>query len=170
MLKENRPPWVHSMRLAKFTLGAKEPDITNVRCYKGGKEGMEDDVFVEFDLEWRSQQDVEIQMQVLGKDVSSFVPNIVEEQLAKMMAMTVGVEDTCVKGTLQLALRPLMRRVPIVGAVQVAFTELPDIEFTPTVVGGVLGGALNSLLPAVKAWLKSELLPLSICCWHRSRD
>ena len=116
-----------------------------------------DDIFIEMDLEWRSEQDVEIELQVLGKDVSSMIPDIIEEQLAKLFTMRIGVEDSSVKGTVQLALRPLLYRLPIVGAVQVGFTEMPEFDFKPTVTGGPLGGALNALLPSVKAWLKSKL-------------
>ena len=116
-----------------------------------------DDIFIEMDLEWRSEQDVEIELQVLGKDVSSMIPDIIEEQLAKLFTMRIGVEDSSVKGTVQLALRPLLYRLPIVGAVQVGFTEMPEFDFKPTVTGGPLGSALNALLPSVKAWLKSKL-------------
>lgn len=148
---------MHGLNLAKFELGTREPDLRNVRCYVDEDDVM-DDIFIEMDLEWRSQQDVEIELQILGKDVSSMIPNFLEEQLAKLFTMVVGIEDSIVKGTVQLALRPLMYRLPIVGAVQVGFTEMPEFDFEPTVAGGPMGSALNALLPSVKAWLKSKFI------------
>jgi hypothetical protein len=99
---------------------------------------------------------VEIELQVLGKDVASLVPNFIENRLAEALTMTVGVEDCCVKGTVQLALRPLLHRTPIIAAVQAAFTAPPSFDFTPTLEGGV-GNALHAMLPSVKAWLKSTV-------------
>lgn len=156
ILHESKPSWVHGLNLKKFTMGAKEPDLRDVRCFVDEEDVM-DDVFVEMDLEWVSKVDVEIELQVLGKDVSSFVPNFVEEQLAKLFTMVVGVEDVMVKGTVQIAMRPLLYRIPIVQAIQIGFTQMPEFEFTPTVEGGPMGSALNTLLPSVKSWLKSTV-------------
>lgn len=107
-------------------------------------------------------QDVEIELQVLGKDVSSLIPNFLEAQLAKLFTLIIGIEDFVVKGTLQIALRPLMRRVPIVGALQVAFTEVPHFNFKPTIEGGPLAGALGAMLPSIKSWLDSKCAPISL--------
>jgi hypothetical protein len=86
------------------------------------------------------------------------VPNFIEEQLAKLLRMVVGVEDATVKGTLQIAMRPLLYRLPIVQAMQIGFTEMPsEFEFTPSLEGGPLGNALNTLLPSIKSWLKSTV-------------
>lgn len=137
-------------------MGAKEPDLRDVRCFVDEEDVM-DDIFIEMDLEWVSKIDVEIELQVLGKDVSSLVPNFVEDQLAKLFTMVIGVEDVIVKGTVQIALRPLLYRIPIIQAMQVGFTQMPDFDFTSTVAGGPLGTALNTLLPSVKSWLKTTV-------------
>jgi C2 domain len=137
-------------------MGEKEPDLRDVRCFVDDEDVM-DDVFVEMDLEWKSNIDVEIALEVLGKDVSSLVPNFLEEQLAKLFTMVVGVEDVSIKGTVQVAMRPLLYRLPIVQAMQIGFTEMPEFDFTPTVEGGPLGSTLNALLPSVKSWLKSTV-------------
>jgi hypothetical protein len=105
-------------------MGRKEPDLRDVRCFVDEEDVM-DDVFVEMDMEWTSNIDVELVLQVLGKDISSFIPNFLEAQLAKLFTMVVGVEDVMIRGTVQVAMRPLVYRLPIVQAVQVGFTEMP---------------------------------------------
>lgn len=155
-LDETKPSWVHGLCLKKFNMGHKEPDLYDVRCFVD-EEDVIDDVFVEMDMEWNSKIDVEIALEILGQDVSSLIPNFVEEQLAKLFTMLIGVEDLVIKGTLQIAMRPLLYRVPIVQAIQVGFTEMPEFDFSPSVHGGPLGNALGALLPSVKSWLKSTV-------------
>jgi len=124
MLDETKPSWIHDLDLKKFFMGRKEPDLRDVRCFVDEEDVM-DDVFVEMDLEWKSNLDVELVLQILGKDVSSFIPNFLEVKLAKLFIMVVGVEDVMIKGTVHIAMRPLLYRLPIVQAMQIAFTEMP---------------------------------------------
>lgn len=156
VLDKNRPSWIHGMRMVKFELGKKEPDIRKVECFADDEDAV-DDVFVELDLEWKSRQDVEIEIQVLGSDISSLVPNALETQLARLMTMKVGIEDCWLQGRVRIALRPLLWRIPIVGAAQVSFTRMPLFEFKPTVTGGPLGSLLEALLPYVKSWLQETV-------------
>ena len=91
-LHDTKPSWVHSLSLNKFQMGHKEPDLRRVRCYVDEEDVM-DDVFVEMDLEWESKIDVEIKLEVFSKNLSSLVPSIIENQLAKLFTMVVGVEN-----------------------------------------------------------------------------
>lgn len=64
-------------------------------------------------------QDIEIQVQVLPEDLSSWIPDFIDKTLSKMLDLTVGVENMSVRAKIRVAMRPLMRRMPVVGALQV---------------------------------------------------
>lgn len=54
------------------------------------------------------------------------------------------------KGSVRLTLRPLFKRLPVVGAVQVALVEQPDFDLDLT-----LGDSSNvPMEPQIKDWLK----------------
>lgn len=152
ILNSSKSSWMHSIELTKLEFGRKEPDILDVRCYRDDSDVV-DDVFLEMDVVWKSQQDIEFVLKVIGKNIVTYVPDILEAQLAKLLTMTVGIEDATLKGTIRMALRPLLTRVPIIGALQISFIELPEFDFKPDIVGGPLGAALNAILPAFKGWL-----------------
>ncbi|KAL4421096.1 hypothetical protein ABPG77_009623 [Micractinium sp. CCAP 211/92] len=153
ILEASEPSWIHDINLKKFVLGSKEPDLSNIRVFMDDNDIM-DDAYIEFDFEWRSKQDVEIQIQVLPASMDkAWIPNFIEDKLKALLDFTVGVEDAVLKGRLRVTLRPLLKRVPVIGAVQVSFVELPEFDFDLT-----LGGSTNvPLEPALKSWIKQTL-------------
>lgn len=52
-------------------------------------------------------------------------------------SMTFGVQDAKVKGRVEILLRPLLYRIPMVGAMQVAFINRPQIDYTLTGLAAV---------------------------------
>ncbi|GAB4823698.1 hypothetical protein N2152v2_010744 [Parachlorella kessleri] len=151
MLLQNKPSWIHGLTLKKFTLGAKEPDIRNISVFDDGNDIM-DDVFIELEMVWQSKQDIEIEIKALPDDLSTWIPDFIDKTLSKLLTFTVGVEDLAVEAKLRLALRPLLNRVPVVGAVQIALVEQPKFSYEPT-----LGSGSAPLLPAIKSWIDTTI-------------
>jgi hypothetical protein len=59
---------------------------------------------------------------------------------------------------LRIALRPLVERVPVVGAVQVSFLEAPAMEYDLAFAADTaVGSALNFMLSSIKTWLDATL-------------
>ncbi|KAL4425484.1 hypothetical protein ABPG75_009500 [Micractinium tetrahymenae] len=153
ILEASEPSWIHDINLKKFELGPEEPDLSNIRVFVDDNDVMED-AYIEFDFEWHSKQDVELQIQVLPSSMDkAWIPNFIEDKLKALLDFTVGVEDAMLKGSIRVTLRPLLRRVPVVGAVQVSFVQMPEFDFDLT-----LGGSTNvPLEPALKSWIKQTL-------------
>ena len=51
-----------------------------------------DDTFVEFDIEWDSDTNVELEIVIVSSNLPRLVPSIVEKGLAKLFTLTVGAE------------------------------------------------------------------------------
>ena len=155
-LKESKPSWIHGLTLTKFRLGDKMPDIKSIRCYSDNDEIM-DDVFMDIDLEWKSEQDIEITVEVLGDSTAAAIPDVIEKGVSKMLSIVVGVENFCIDGVLRIAFRPLLEVIPVIGAAQVAFKEIPKFDYTPTIHGGPLGTVGSGILPMFRGWLDSTI-------------
>lgn len=74
-----------------------------------------------------------------------------------------GVEDAKLRGRLRVTLRPLLRRVPVVGAVQVSLVEQPEFDFDITLVGrwGVMTrqrGRGGTFLFVMRVWGVDEVV------------
>ncbi|KAI3438809.1 hypothetical protein D9Q98_001226 [Chlorella vulgaris] len=153
ILEASEPTWIHDINLKKFHLGEKEPDIFDIRVWMDDNDVM-DDCFLEFGFEWHSKQDVELEIQVLpGSMDKAWIPNFLEDKLKGALTFSVGVEDAMLKGRVRLTLRPLLTRVPVIGAVQVALTEQPEFDFDIT-----LGNNSSvPLEPALKNFIKQTL-------------
>ncbi|PRW58761.1 DNA polymerase kappa [Chlorella sorokiniana] len=148
ILEQSEPAWIHDINLKKLVLGDKEPDISNIRVWMDDNDTM-DDCYLEFDFEWRSKQ-----IQVLPASMDkAWIPNIIEDKLKDLLDFTVGVEDAMLKGRVRVTLRPLLYRIPVVGAVQVSLVEQPEFDFDLT-----LGNSTNvPMEPALKSWIKQTL-------------
>lgn len=153
ILEASEPSWIHDINLKKFVLGSKEPDLSNIRVFADDSELM-DDAYLEFDFAWHSQTDVELEIQVLpGSMDKAWIPNFIEDKLKELLTFSVGVEDAKLKGRVRVTLRPLLMRVPVVGAMQVSLLEAPEFDFDMT-----LGDSSNvPMEPALKSWIKQTL-------------
>ena len=54
----------------------------------------------------------------------AWLPDFIEKPLIDLLTFTVGVEEAALRGRLRLTLRPLLGRLPVVGAVQVSMQDL----------------------------------------------
>ncbi|EFN57550.1 hypothetical protein CHLNCDRAFT_143184 [Chlorella variabilis] len=145
ILEASEPSWIHDINLKKFVLGEKEPDISDIRVWMDENDVMED-CYLEFAFEWSSRTDVELEIQ-------AWIPNFIEDRLKDMLTFSVGVENAKLRGRIRVTMRPLLRRVPVVGAVQVSLVEQPEFDFDLT-----LGKSSSvPLEPQLKTWIKQTL-------------
>lgn len=70
------------------------------------------------------------------------------DALSNLVVIKAAVERMTMHGRLRLTLRPLMSQLPLIGAAEVAFTELPKFSFDLSVYGGDV-----SVLPGLETWL-----------------
>ena len=92
------------------------PTVEDVRVFPGTDPGAED-IFLEFDFEWRGHQDISLLLNPAPKFLQS-VPGLAY-LVNKVFTWTVGVSDISLKGRLRTTLIPLLFDMPVVGAVQV---------------------------------------------------
>ncbi|PSC76727.1 Extended synaptotagmin-3 [Micractinium conductrix] len=153
ILEQSEPSWIHDFNLKKFVLGDKEPDLSNIRVRMDDNDVM-DDCFLDFDFEWRSDTDVELEIQVLPASMDkAWIPNFIEDKVKDLLTFTVGVEDASLRGSVRLVMRPLLKRVPVVGGVQVSLVRPPELDFDLT-----LGDSSSlPMEPALKSWIKQTL-------------
>eukprot|EP00887_Chlorella_sp_A99_P000505 scaffold17.g505.t1 len=128
ILQASKPSWLHDLELKKCSLGTKEPDLV----FRDDNEVMED-VMLEFQFDWRSAQDVELEIQTLPENWDvAWLPSFIEKPLVDLLTFTVGVEETALRGSVRITMRPLLDRLPVVGALHISLIEQPQLDFDLT--------------------------------------
>lgn len=153
LIKDSKPTWMGDINLHKFKLGGAPPKLTDIRVVKDpGAKGLQGDDYIhlEVDFDWDSRQDVELDVSIIPEKMK-FLPNFVSKAISKATSFRCGVENFEMFGDLMIAFRPLMHQLPIVGAIQVSFTEAPDFDFDITM--GTAGAKVLDALPMVKNFL-----------------
>ena len=107
------PSLLRPLQATEFDLGAVTPKFGDLTVSSVGNKNKG----VEMNL------DVEIDLQ----------PHIVFT--AGSLGSTFGVNRLVLKGTLCIVLRPLLRKIPVVGGVQIYFVKLPEIKFDLNGIG-----------------------------------
>ena len=105
----------------------------SVQVYK--EEDVSGEVIIELDVTWAGQQNV----QLVIKPFPKFHLGVglgVGKLISNFLTMRVGVGNLFFSGRVWLSLRPLMGRLPVVGAVRVSFVEQPHFNYALTVYGG----------------------------------
>ncbi|EIE23045.1 hypothetical protein COCSUDRAFT_63427 [Coccomyxa subellipsoidea C-169] len=175
-LKERRAAWMADITLEHFTLGTKAPMVTGVKLYHSSTGGISETASMDIDFLWGGNQARPLILNTFEwssewntciRDVSlvikplPFFLNVALglAQFINIQAITlyilfqsVGVERVIVSGRVRVLLRPLMDTLPIIGAVQVAFADMPSFRFDLR----LLGGDVTSL-PFLEDWLQNVL-------------
>lgn len=108
---------VKDISVKHITLGNVGPRIAGIRSYKSGK----DELTIEANLDWLDARD-----QVVT----------IEAETTVLASLSVKVSDVQFGGRIKIILKPLMNQIPGFGAILVAFTEQPKIDFDISILGG----------------------------------
>ena len=104
-----------------------------LQVYKA--EDVSGEVIIEMDVTWAGEQNV----QLIIKPFPKFHLGVglgVGRLISNFLTMRVGVGNLFFSGRVRLSLKPLMGRLPVVGAVRVSFVEQPHFNYALTVYGG----------------------------------
>ena len=130
-----------------------------LQVYKA--EDVNGEVIVELDVTWAGQQNV----QLVIKPFPKFHLGVglgVGKLVSNFLTMRVGVGNLFFSGRVRLSLKPLMGRLPVVGAVRVSFVEQPHFNYALTVYGGDIsflpGGTMTSIGRPYKRTTQCTLL------------
>ncbi|EFN51193.1 hypothetical protein CHLNCDRAFT_141362 [Chlorella variabilis] len=156
-LEASRPPFVYELRLERFSLGDARPEIRDIRVHRGPGGGGLEEMFLEFEAEWRSQQDVELHILVprLPVAVAEVTPDCLEDAMRLVMRLRVRLKQAWIRAGVRLALRPLLRRLPVVGALQAGLTRVPEFGYDLQ-----LSVASAALVPLIRQWLDGAVRDL----------
>ncbi|KAL3133562.1 hypothetical protein ABBQ38_007410 [Trebouxia sp. C0009 RCD-2024] len=146
MLAQNKPTWMTQLKLQEFELGRVPPTIEDVRVFPGTDPGAED-IFLEFDFHWKGDQNISLLLNPTPKFMQS-VPGL-SSLVNKIFTWTVSVSDISLKGRLRTTLIPMLFDLPVVGAVQVAFVDPPQLDFDLKMPSDSHG---SGLLDYVEGW------------------
>lgn len=105
------PPGLPSPRFTRIDIGKDPLIIKHVRVYERHYSSIDMSPVLEADIVYDGNPLIEM---TLGGSV------------------TFGVQDAKVEGRVEILLRPLLDRIPMVGAMQVAFINRPQIDYTLT--------------------------------------
>ncbi|KAI3425058.1 hypothetical protein D9Q98_008436 [Chlorella vulgaris] len=155
-LEASRPPFVYALEMERFHLGKAEPTIRDIRLHRGDGSGIEE-LFLEFEAEWHSQQDIVIRITVpkLPVAVAQLTPDPLEEAMRLLMTLRVSLKDAWLRAGVRVALRPLLRRMPVIGALQVGLTRVPEFGYDLN-----LSLASAALVPLLKTWIDQAIRDL----------
>lgn len=98
-------------------------------------EDVSGEIIIEMDVTWAGQQNV----QLIIKPFPKFHVGVgigIGKLISNFLTMRVGVGDLFFSGRVRLSLKPLVGRLPVVGAVRVSFVEQPHFNYALTVYGG----------------------------------
>jgi hypothetical protein len=150
LLRDSKPAWMRTIKLTKFKLGKQPPVFSNIHVIKNTNKVSDEEIIIEADVVWQSEQDIELLIKPLPKQLT-MIPDVLTKLVSNAVSFTCGVEKFKMKGRIRFAFDPLLRRLPIIGAVKVSLVTLPEyLDFTTTVMGGQ---KLEAILPSLKAWL-----------------
>ncbi|KAL4433978.1 hypothetical protein ABPG75_000419 [Micractinium tetrahymenae] len=180
-LEASRPSFVYTIEMQEFTLGEAQPAVRDIRVHAGAGAGAAanrdalagatpaeaapvegSELFLEFEVEWRSQQDISLLITVprLPVAVAEITPDPVEDALRLMLRLRVALRDAWVRAGVRVTLRPLLRRLPVVGAIQVGLTRLPEFGYELD-----LSLASAALVPLLRNWIDAAVRDLVLQPW-----
>lgn len=146
VLKDQKPSWIASIKLSRFDLGNRPPQINGVKVYP--KSSTPEEVDIELDFTWAGQQEVALVVKPIPKHLN--VATVVTEVLSSIIMVKAGVQKLIMNGRLRVSFKPLLNSVPIIAAIQFALVEMPSFSFDITVYGGDA-----TFLPGLEAWINS---------------
>lgn len=156
MLEQNKPTWMTDLSLKKFDLGDVPPTFEDIKAFPGTDPGAED-LFLEFDFEWRGQQDIQLTLNPAPAFLQS-IP-LVKQIVDYTMTWSVGLEQLSMKGRLRTSMIPMLFEMPIVGAIQVAFVDPPKVDFKLTMPAGKTdSGMLRYMEGFIDAFISDNVL------------
>ncbi|KAK9861272.1 hypothetical protein WJX84_001563 [Apatococcus fuscideae] len=147
LFQENKPSWMHSVKLDRFTLGNRAPTITGVKVY-GTEHSVPSEINMEVDFAWNGNQNMELFVRPVPKSMGP--ATIFAAIISQIVLLKVGLERVIMRGKLRVSWRPLMDEPPCIGAVKIAFVDMPSFSFDLNMYGGDL-----TLLPGVEMWLNA---------------
>ncbi|KAK9830173.1 hypothetical protein WJX72_010141 [[Myrmecia] bisecta] len=151
LLSKSKPGWMSDITLKKFKLGGKPPVLSNIKPWKDTSRVGDEQVGLDCDVLWESNQDIELQIYPFPKPLASIFPDVIEDMISKIVSFETGVKKLKLKAKLRITFDPLLDRVPVVGSIKVAFREQPEyLDFDVTILGGK---RLDSLVPSLKSFL-----------------
>ncbi|PSC68066.1 Extended synaptotagmin-3 isoform A [Micractinium conductrix] len=156
LLLENKPAWMRSIKLKHFSMGTVPPEPLGVKVFGEG-ETRSDEVTIDIDFTWPGEQEIALVARPVPKAANYAVTRLpgaaqIVDLLSNTVVIKASMERLTLQGRLRVMLRPLISQVPLIGAVQVAFTQVPSFSFDLTVLGGDA-----SLLPGLEAWMNGMI-------------
>lgn len=143
MLQANKPSWIHEIGIHTFTLGESPPRVSAIKVFS--TESVVDEVVIEMECIWDGSQQFQLAIRPFPRLPVGLG---IGAAISKLLAMRVGVGNLWFKGKVRVALKPLIDRVPLVGAVKVSLVEAPDFSFSVQLQGGDI-----TFLPGLEIWL-----------------
>ncbi|KAI3435577.1 hypothetical protein D9Q98_001642 [Chlorella vulgaris] len=119
------------LHVVAMSLGQEPPRVTGVKTFPR-QAGLHNEVLQEYSFVWSSKMDVKLLVKLLGKRSGGGAQSL----LAKVVRLKVGVANLVARGTLRIALKPLLDEIPIIGGVKVSFMGCPDFSYSTRVLGG----------------------------------
>ncbi|BDA49969.1 probable Synaptotagmin-5 at N-terminal half [Coccomyxa sp. Obi] len=118
--------------------------VTGVKLYRNASPGVAEGAFMDIDMLWSSNQDISLVI----KPLPHFLKLVLG--IGEFINIQVGVERVIMSGRVRLYLKPLLDFLPIIGAVQVAFADMPSFRFDLRLFGGDV-----TSLPFLEEWLQN---------------
>ncbi|PSC71787.1 DNA polymerase kappa [Micractinium conductrix] len=87
-------------------------------------------------------------------------PDPLEDALRLAASVRVSLRDAWVRAGVRVTLRPLLRRLPVVGAVQVGLTRVPEFGYELA-----LSKASAALVPLIREWLDGAVRDMVLQPW-----
>lgn len=145
LLNQSKPSWMTELRITELELGSVPPRIINLVSREGDNKGC-GDLFLEFELDWQSNLHVAMEINPAPKFITK-IPG-----MTKMLGFTVTLKNLKVNGRLRMSMIPLMDEIPVVGAMQGGFLDIPEYDYDLEL--GVVGKGLTHML---EPWMDNFL-------------
>lgn len=131
LMEKNKPKFLKDLRLDKFTLGTTAPQLNGIKVYPGTGPGtLAEELVIDINFAWASSMDI----------VMAIV-------LYPFLKVKVGVDDLVVSGSVRVKLKPLLEKIPVVGAISISLIQKPRIDFGLKVLGGEI-----TAIPGLDTW------------------
>ncbi|XP_072021278.1 extended synaptotagmin-2-like isoform X3 [Amphiura filiformis] len=123
------PSYLKSFKFEKIKLGQYPPRIGGVKVYTD--EVGRDEIILDLELFYAGDCDIEMSVKTLKR-------------------IKAGIESLQLHGTLRVVMKPLVKKVPLVGGLQIYFLNRPAIDFNLTNLADVLDfPGLSNLLHTI---------------------
>lgn len=149
-----KPGWLAAsgVVLQSLVLGQVPPQVTAIKVYGHGGEGgggPAEALIADISFDWASKMQVQMQM----KTLADTTPGVIDRMLSvvfRAVRLKVIVRDLVARGNMRVVVSPLLREIPVAGAVRVSFLGAPTVSYLVTSLG------TNPLMiPGLEAWLNS---------------